>query len=220
MPARHALVALGGENRKNAGMRIHSEPMASQSRVTHDRCVINSRITKWLAGIMLLTIIHAPGGLSAQSLPGLYDVTLSWDDDPSPEVAGYIVQYGVERGKYTASVIVGNATTTTVPGLSGGITYFFAVTAYTSNGLESGFSNEVSFVPGLHTARIRRLATGDVVLTVKGLIGHTYDIEATEDFKTWTSIGTVPVGDGGSLDFIDTNAVKYSRRFYRTRDTQ
>jgi hypothetical protein len=53
---------------------------------------------------------------------------------------------------------------------------------------------------------------------VTGPINHTYDIQATQDFKTWKVIGTVMVGASGSLDFTDTNAASFSRRFYRTRE--
>jgi len=34
---------------------------------------------------------------------------------------------------------------------------------------------------------------------------------------TWTVIGTATVGATGSLDFTDTNAASFSKRFYRTR---
>jgi len=54
-------------------------------------------------------------------------------------------------------------------------------------------------------------------LTVTGTVGHTYDIQATQDFKTWTTIGTVTVGATGSLNFTDANAASFSRRFYRTQ---
>ena len=56
------------------------------------------------------------------------------------------------------------------------------------------------------------------ILTVAGQTGHRYDIQATQDFKTWTVIGTVTMGAGGSLDFTDTNAAGFSKRFYRTRE--
>jgi hypothetical protein len=65
--------------------------------------------------------------------------------------------------------------------------------------------------------QLRITPTRQFILTVNGLIGHTYDIQATQDFKTWTVIGTVTVGASGSLDFTDTNAASFSRRFYRTR---
>jgi hypothetical protein len=46
---------------------------------------------------------------------------------------------------------VGNATTGTVTGLVGGVTYFFAVTAVATNGAESAYSSEVSYTPPLPT---------------------------------------------------------------------
>jgi hypothetical protein len=52
---------------------------------------------------------------------------------------------------------------------------------------------------------------------VTGTVGHTYDILATQDFKAWTVIGTVTVGASGTINFTDTNAPSFSRRFYRTQ---
>jgi len=52
---------------------------------------------------------------------------------------------------------------------------------------------------------------------VTGPVGHTYDIQATQDFVTWTVIGIVTMGASGTLNFTDTNAAAFSRRFYRTR---
>ena len=118
------------------------------------------------------------------------------------------------------SVVVGNVTTNTVSGLTSGVTYFFAITAYNVAGMESPFSNEIIFVPGLPTVRIGALSSGAAVLTVKGLIGHTYDIQATPDLKNWTVIGTATVGPSGSVNFTNSNAGSFARRFYRTRDTQ
>src|SRR5687767_8614450 len=37
-------------------------------------------------------------------------VTLTWDASPEPDVAGYIVSYGMSSGQYTVSVDVGNQT--------------------------------------------------------------------------------------------------------------
>jgi hypothetical protein len=59
--------------------------------------------------------------------------------------------------------------------------------------------------------------TRQYVLAVNGPVGQTYKIQATQDFKTWTVIGTVTVGASGSVNFTDTNAASYSRRFYRTQ---
>jgi hypothetical protein len=69
-------------------------------------------------------------------------------------------------------------------------------------------------VPGV---QLRVTPTRQFILTVNGPVGHTYNIQATQDFKTWTVIGTVTVGASGSLNFTDTNAASFSRRFYRTQ---
>jgi len=52
---------------------------------------------------------------------------------------------------------------------------------------------------------------------MRGQIGSQYDIEASQDLKDWTVIGSVTVGDGGALEFADPNAASFPRRFYRTR---
>ena len=145
---------------------------------------------------------------------------LNWNPSSSPGVAGYRVYYGKTSGIYSNSVVLGNVTTNTFSGLAGGVTYYFAVTAYDTNGLESSFSNESSFVPGIPTVQIRTAPAGEFMLTVSGLTGHTYDIQATQDFMTWTVIGTVTAGDSGSLDFTDSDAANFPQRFYRTQDNQ
>jgi hypothetical protein len=71
------------------------------------------------------------------------DVTLAWDTNTEPDLAGYRLYYGTASGHYQFVIDVGKATTYTVSGLAIG-TYFFAITAYNRSGLESGYSNEVS----------------------------------------------------------------------------
>ena len=173
--------------------------------------------TRVLAGILLLVLLHNPMPVLGATLPSSYSVTLAWQPSSSSNVTGYRVYYGPASGNYTNSVLVGNVTTNTVSGLASGDTYYFAVTAVAAGGQESPVSNQVSFVPGVQTVRIHTASAKQFVLTVSGLIGHTYQIQATQDFKTWTTIGTVTLGAGGSLDFTDTNAASYPHRFYRTQ---
>ena len=71
-------------------------------------------------------------------------VSLAWDPNPSPDVAGYKVYYGTASRTYGASLDVGNVTTYTLTGLTPGQTYFIAVTDYNQSRSESDFSNEVS----------------------------------------------------------------------------
>jgi hypothetical protein len=79
-------------------------------------------------------------------------VLASWDPVLDPTVIGYLLYYGLESGHYTTELDVGDATSATIDGLLEGQTYYFAVTAYTHEGLESEFSEEVAFtVPSPET---------------------------------------------------------------------
>jgi len=71
-------------------------------------------------------------------------VTLAWDPVSSPALAGYVVYYGPTAGSYTSKIDVGNTTVRTVPNLTDGGTYHFAVTAYDASHKETGFSNDVT----------------------------------------------------------------------------
>ena len=72
-------------------------------------------------------------------------VTLAWNASTSSGVAGYNLCYGTSSGSYSTAVSVGNTTTYTVSGLQGGLTYYFAVSAYDSSGDVSAYSNQVSY---------------------------------------------------------------------------
>ena len=79
-------------------------------------------------------------------------VTLQWDENTEPDVDGYTIHYGTSSGIYPFSEDVGDQTTYTLSGLQEGQTYYFALTAYNTQGLHSGFSNEVSkYFPELDT---------------------------------------------------------------------
>ena len=70
-------------------------------------------------------------------------VTLAWDANPEPDIAGYKLYYGTSSGTYGQPQDAGNSTTATISDLAEGTTYYLAVTAYDSSGLESSFSEEV-----------------------------------------------------------------------------
>ncbi len=77
----------------------------------------------------------------------LASVTLAWDPNNEPEVTGYRLYYGTESGTYTSVIDVGNLVDRELSDLAYGTTYYFAVTAYSADGLESPLSNEVSYTP-------------------------------------------------------------------------
>jgi hypothetical protein len=73
-------------------------------------------------------------------------VSLVWDENTEPDLAGYKIYYGLSSGDYDNSVDVGNQTTCTLTNLEGDTTYYIAATAYNTQGMESDFSNEVTFI--------------------------------------------------------------------------
>lgn len=70
------------------------------------------------------------------------NVSLAWDASTSANIAGYKVYVGQASRIYGTPVSIPNQTTWTVENLPTG-TFYFAVTAFNTDGYESGFSNEV-----------------------------------------------------------------------------
>jgi hypothetical protein len=103
---------------------------------------------------MALALVMAVAGFAHAA-----DVTLAWAANTESDLAGYKVYYGQNPGgPYNGSGSSDGASPITVPlssllnrsnpevtvhGLPSG-TYYFVVTAYNTNGLESGYSNEAS----------------------------------------------------------------------------
>ena len=97
---------------------------------------------------VLLLAVTPSAGFSAAPPPFTLTtdgtmVTLAWNPNSEIDLAGYRVYYGNSSRTYGAMIDVGNRTTFQVPSLSPGVTYYFAVTAYNTTNMESGFSNEV-----------------------------------------------------------------------------
>lgn len=93
------------------------------------------------AYVALLSLLLALSSLTSFAAPS---ITLAWDPSADPSVVGYKVYYGVGTRNYTNSLSAGSATTFTVSNLVIGRTYYFAATAYDTNGIESDYSSEVS----------------------------------------------------------------------------
>lgn len=80
--------------------------------------------------------------------------TLSWtpptentDNSALTDLAGYRIYYGSSSGVYPNSIDISNpAISSYIIGNLSSNTYYFVITAYTANGVSSGYSNEVSKV--------------------------------------------------------------------------
>jgi hypothetical protein len=81
----------------------------------------------------------------AESTSAELQVTLAWNANSESDLAGYKLYVGFSSGNYGTSIDVGDATQYTLGDLTEGETYFLALTAYNTSGLESDYSDEVTY---------------------------------------------------------------------------
>lgn len=168
-----------------------------------------------LVGLIFSVLSHA--SVASQ-------VTLAWDPSPdTSKVAGYKVYFGQQdfTGANGASVSIvglsaGTNTTMTVSNLASSLTYFFAAVAVDRNGIESRYSNLISYsVPQDPTntptttieqtslsgvvPRLRLYPTnGYAMLVVQGALGANFEIQSstnTSDANSWKTVANVTLTD-------------------------
>ena len=148
--------------------------------------------------------------------PRTYSVALAWNPNPDSCVAGYALS-AAPSGSYSSRIDVGTNTTVTVSGLTGGQTNYFAVTAYNAALVESAPAGEAMYiVPGIVLLTPASRPGDPVTLTFPVAPGHWYDIQASVDLKSWTTIQqTATATTNGWVQFLDPQAGAFQMRFYR-----
>lgn len=144
-------------------------------------------------------------------------VTLGWNASSSPGTAGYNVYYGTTSGNYTSKLSVGNVTDATISNLTAGVTYYFSATTVDTNGNESTFSNETTFiVPGVLTLNKGANPGAPMLIQFPVAPGHWYEVQASTDLHTWTTISQTAVATANTwLQVTDPDAGSFTSRFYR-----
>lgn len=79
-------------------------------------------------------------------------VRLGWDPNTESDLAGYRMYVGTASRSYTTNYNLGLVTTLSITNLAFDTTYYFAVTAVNAGGLESVYSNEVTYRESLPSA--------------------------------------------------------------------
>jgi hypothetical protein len=160
----------------------------------------------------------------------LFAAMLQWDANPEPNIAGYRVHMGPQAGQYESVIDVGLATEMLVPPLEPDRPCFFSVTAYDSEGMESGFSDEINCT--LSASITNGTTVTNAVLLVPlslkfsgrtlpmhisfvGEASKEYQVQATTDFQSWQVIHTITLPANGLYQWWDADAPNHSKRFYR-----
>ncbi|MEO8045024.1 MAG: fibronectin type III domain-containing protein, partial [Spartobacteria bacterium] len=77
------------------------------------------------------------------------NLTLSWDPNNEGNIQGYKLYWGTASGgPYNRVDDTHHQTTTTLTTLTNGVRYYFVVTAYNTEDVESAYSAEISAVAG------------------------------------------------------------------------
>jgi hypothetical protein len=124
-------------------------------------------------------------------------VTLAWDPNMEPDLAGYRIYVGYMSRDYDYFMDAGNHTSCVVSGLEQDQMYYFAVTAYDTENLESDFSNEVMATiwsenqPPTADAGPNQAVDEGVVVTLDA--SNSIDPDNDPLSYSWTQIGGSPV---------------------------
>lgn len=179
-------------------------------------------LAKWVRYLGVVLIFASYAGL-ATGTSGLQSASLNlaWDGSADPEVAGYLLYYGMASRSYINPVNVGSATSCTVSGLFPGASYFFAVTAYNDAGVESGFSSEIVYqVPLVQQPRILSaipIGPSGLQLSWDSSAGSIYRVasKTTLTDADWTDLSGDIIASGSTASWVDMTASGLASRFYR-----
>ena len=139
---------------------------------------------------------------------------IAWDPNTEPDVAGYRLHCGTSSHNYSVMIDVGPQTSGQVPNLQRGKTYYFAVTAYNSEGTQSDFSEEISYTVPLYNIRFPDGANPARV-TIWGEAGQRYRVQVSSNLRTWETVYSVTFTMKESVEFVDEDSLLNPVRFYR-----
>ncbi len=142
-------------------------------------------------------------------------ITLAGDDS-DPNIAGYRIYYGTESRAYEFRIDAGRATSCSVSNLIPGNSYFFAATAYSHLGLESDFSPEIAYTPGLGVASIFADEHG-TVLSWASEPGAVYRVLATPTLTdpVWEDVSGALVAPSRTRLWLHRRTTRAPCTFYR-----
>jgi hypothetical protein len=133
-----------------------------------------SRLRSICSALYSAVAITAPGVLSNILTAG-QSVTLAWDLNPEPGLAGYTIYLGISSGIYSTVTNVAATTSAVLPDLTDSTSYYCAIRAVNTSGVTSELSPEISFT----TQAAASPEAFDQWITARGLSGAAAEPEAT-----------------------------------------
>ena len=171
---------------------------------------------------------------AALTPPAGNTLTLSWDANPETNLQDYRVYAGTQSGNYNQTYDAATATSFLIEQLEAGQTYYFAVMAIGSTGLESPLSAELVVTiatPPLPTgSQLTMGASGKLDLQwtfPTSAMGSSpeFRIQASADLENWTEVATVlaesSLGGADQLEHFSWTVPTTvdERKFYRLTAT-
>ena len=176
-------------------------------------------------GILLLVAGWAVLSATAASGRG---VSLVWNSNTEPDIAGYVLYSGTNSRSYDKSNFVGNVTSNMPIGFMEGVNYFVAVTAKNVAGLESDFSNELSFIlpitgetpPAFWVTNV--LSPFGLTLTWPSTPGAVFQVlyKVNVSDNNWMPLTSDLTATNEVMSWTDKAVDKSATRFYRIIQTQ
>ena len=174
-------------------------------------------ISRELIGLVVAVTFAGVTGYATPS------VTLGWNGTSLGAQGGYRIYQGLTSQNYSAVTDVGKSTNATIAGVVPGRTYYFAITDYNTNGVESTLSSEIAFtVPNVAIVQVATAKGKSAVLSGIGPAGYKYDVQAASSVTNsakWTVLGSVTVSSTNTFQFTDAGSVTNRSRFYRLHQT-
>lgn len=147
-------------------------------------------------------------------------VTLAWDRSTDSSAVGYRIYAYEENVAAPTSFNAFGLTQMTLPGLKEGLRYTFTVTSYNAAGVESAPSSPAEYtvpvplqiLPGTTPEDLKRLQFPMAT-------GHWYEIQASTNMTTWTTIQQTSVATGYGWTNVQEMAppTKRTQRFFRLK---
>jgi len=181
--------------------------------------------------IAFLLLLVIPENAEADPDPVPHPIHLAWDPNPEPDIAGYRLYSGLITRCYDKYVQVdANTNDVALLHLEPNTTYFFAVTAFNTAGLESLYSDELEITtPELTTPTIsfsinkkpdsQNPDTTSTDIEIKGYPYATAEVLGSYDLMNWFVISTENLTSYGQLTIDHQISDTTKRFFYKINQT-